>query len=611
MPFHDRPALSITLLPGQATALNFRARTRVLLSGDAGVPSLSAHAVSDRPAPASEPHPLELVGAVPLPNLGYPDGAYVDLPDSGPTSLLLHNTGPRPVSFVASVRAPASDSLFGDPALVPVRDLGERFADSDAVLVGPELRYLELHRTGADDPEPLRYDVSSFGRRDPIRLRVRALTPRSSGEVDRKISVTLFDTDGRALYREMHSVSLPVTPFERASTTAAPPGASDDRFRWVSEDTLLYVTNHARGAQLEVQSDRPALVSTTAEGVPRGDTRRYRLPHGNARVRFGADQATAWHRLLPTNHEQLRADQTVRLEGVVRLAPEIRDQDDGGASRAVSYALLTPESEAQRDAGRLYLVRENRARRWPVEYYCSYENGADQVFRFDEVAWKESRGLIKTVLWAPPAALGSHFRVLFDDRVWRSGTIRARVTTGTQPAPSTTRRVTLMSDPGVRMWLQAHGRRWPCRAPHRVVKAFPLAPGTSTSFAWRKTRQTRGVLLTGFSTAAAVLHVSIDGGRPGYTTGLHEHATPPAWATRLFVTPERAEQLVSPGTSLRRLSSDFRRIGGNIPMGEHRLTVKNLSPQSVDLRTLVQINAPPSGAAARPQWVRRDALEIW
>jgi hypothetical protein len=610
VPFADRPALTITLLPGRATALNFRHPVQVLFSGDTGLSSLSAHSISAPLAPDADPTQLDLLPAPPLLNLGFPEGAVVDLPAAGPTSLLLSNGGSESISFVASVEAPATTAFFGNPALFPLRYADKRFAGSEDVLVGPELRYLELHRIGADEPEPVHYDLSSYGSRDPIRLRVRALTTRSSGEVKRNLSVTMFDANNEALYSETHAIALAVTPFERALPARLPTADPKSHPQSVTDDLLLYVTNHRRGERLEVRSDRPVLVSASAEGAPRGDERRYPLPDNSTRVRFGEGQPTTWHRLLPTNHVRLRDHQTMRLEGVVRLARSGPGKDTDATGPA-SYALLAPESQTQKDAGRLYLVRETEVRRWPIEYYCSYAPGADQDYRVDEATWRHSRGLLKTVLWAPPAALGSHFRVLLDDRLWHSGLIRSRVTTGQRAAPNTADRVRLVGDPDVRLWLQAYGRRWPCRAPHRIAKAFPLAPGASASFAWHRTQQTRGILLTGFSNDPVLLQVNIDDGQPEYRTGLHEYATAPTWAAHLDTTHEQVQQLLSPDTALRRLSVNLRRIGDNIPMGEHRLTVKNLSPQSLDLRTLLQIDAPPSEKRDRPQWVRRDALEIW
>lgn len=611
VPFHDRPALTLTLAPGRATAVNLNQATGLLLSGDAGIQDLSAELVADRPAPAAVNETLVPTPAAPLAGLGFAAGAFLEVPARNPTSVILRNSGRRPVSFVANVEAPATSGFFGSPALVPLRDLGARFAASEAVLVGPELRYLEMHRIGPDDPEPLRYAVASFGKGDPIRLRVRALARQPLGEVEREISVTLLDASNGPLLRSTRLVSLPVSPFERALATPWPASESSQPPGWLTDDGLLYVTNHPRASTLEVRADRAVLVSAAAEGLERGDARLYPLRHGTARVRFGEEPVTMWHRLEPANAEQLRWNQTMRVEAVVRLeeaGPAVSPGTNGGPS----YALLEPESQSRREAARLYLVRENRVRRQSINYYCSFEAGADQEYRLDTTAWERGGGLISSVLWAPGAALGSPFRAYLDDRLWLAGVLRARVTTGRRAVSGTAERLTLASEPGVRLWLQAYGRQWPCRAPHRVVKAFPLAAGASASFAWHQGGATQGLLLTGFSKDAATLRARIDDGRPRYRVGVHDTATPASWSTYLAASGETTQQLVSPDTSLRRLSVDVRRVGDDIWPGEHRLTVRNLSPQSVDLRVLLQTGDSLSRERDRPQWVRRDAFdEVW
>jgi hypothetical protein len=608
-PFHDRPALTLTLAPGRATAVNLNEATQVRLSGDAGLLDLSANLVADRPPSVPVDEPLELDPAAPLAGLGFAAGALIDVRVTDPASLVLRNAGTRPVSFVASVDSPATTGFFGAPALVPLRGLGERFAASETVLVGPELRYLEMHRVGPDDPEPLRYAVADFGRGDPIRLRVRALTGQPSGDVERQISVTLLDAAGEPLHSSTRLVSFPISPFERALATPRPPIEPPRLAQRVTDDALLYVTSHPRAHRLEVRADRAVLVSASAEGLPRGDARLYRLRHGTARVRFGDGLETTWHRLLPANAEDLRGRQTMRLEAVVRLED---NRPDRGARGGPSYALLAPSSRARRKAARLYLVRESRVRRRPIGYYCGFVAGEEQVYRLGTTAWDHNAGLLRTVLWAPAAALGSPFRVHLDDRPWLAGVVRARVTRSRRAAPDTVERLTLESEPGVRLWLQAYGRQWPCRAPHRVVNAFPLPAGASASFAWRKNGHAQGILLTGFSSGAATLDARIDGGRLRSRIGLHDYATPSSWTTTLFVTGETAQQLLAPDASFRRLSADLRRVGNNIRAGKHRLTIRNLSPQSVDLRVLLQTDAPPQRRQDRPQWVRRDAFdEVW
>ncbi len=645
----------LVLEPSRALALSLRGPVTLRVSGPSALSQVQLEVVSQATAGLGQA-PRERPGT-PLGLMGETTARLVDISEEGPFTLTLRHPGDvaESIPLTVSLDAPSVTALFGRPVLVPAERLLPGYDPERATtLVGPELRRFPAERVGRTAP-PLVVETEGFTADDLIALDVRPLLDGPADERTRELVAIGRDASGAERFRVTAPVRSTPSPFERVEgPRGAPEPAPGSTDAWVGEPVRLFLRGNPEVRQVELTSTDELAIIARAEGVPRGDDRLYAVDREVVRVRYG-DDASTWRRLRTEPRAQANA---LFVVASVRIEP--RETETPSAPRR--YTMLAPSSRSAasgelwlvpltqaappRDAagtpetderaplplarltaprpgtnaleageappGNLTTPASLRARvaeppstpapepalsEEPTSLYCRFSpSDAPQRFLFAaEALHGERAGLLST----PPASLGSAYSLTparGGATLGRAVQRVTRLTTLRQPSAESL----LFSGPaGATLWLKTFGTRSACQAPYEPVVAHALAPGASLTFAVAKTEPEQLVILGGLAPDAASLEVVIDGGRGVQAPGLYQSATTMRRTLTLLGSPSLGARFGEPDARLLpTLVTQALRLGAELPLGTHRVTVTNRGASVVFLRVGAETESPRASRRA-------------